>query len=554
MSDPCGPAGDPGWRGVQTVLGTWMQDGMDQSARTGRPQVVWGALVALGLVAGGVVLWSLSAPVPEAEDTPTESIANAPPEAPVALDETIEAPPQATPVEIAEPAPEVVQEAPAPAETAAVAVEPEPAPVPAAEAPSAAEPVSPAPADVADPAAAQVETAETAETPEDAAPAAPAADPPRFDLVRVDRAGSAVVAGRAMPGGVVRVLLDGAKVAETVADGRGSFVALFTLDPSAKARALTLESDGEAGDAVVSVETAMVSPFTGPVAARAVDPEPAPRDQAATADASGPRADGPARAPETASLGDLPEPQVDIDTAPAMASPAPDGASAPPARGSAPSVLILSEAGARPAAPPAQPDRPGVSGAANVVIDTISYDAEGEVLLAGRAVPDALVRLYLNNDLVETAEVSPEGLWEARVAGIAQGVYTLRADEVTPDGKVISRFETPFERALRADAVLAAEAAAEAAEAETAAATVAEVPPGHTAAPGEVPVLEAAPGALAVAGVVTVQPGFTLWQIARENYGDGFQYVRVFQSNRDRIRDPDLIYPGQVFAVPRETP
>jgi nucleoid-associated protein YgaU len=195
-----------------------------------------------------------------------------------------------------------------------------------------------------------------------------------------------------------------------------------------------------------------------------------------------------------------------------------------------------------------------VSGAANVVIDTISYDAEGEVLLAGRAVPDALVRLYLNNDLVETAEVSPEGLWEARVAGIAQGVYTLRADEVTPDGKVISRFETPFERALRADAVLAAEAAAEAAEAETAAATVAEVPPGQTAAPGEVPVLEAAPGALAVAGVVTVQPGFTLWQIARENYGDGFQYVRVFQSNRDRIRDPDLIYPGQVFAVPRETP
>ena len=49
---------------------------------------------------------------------------------------------------------------------------------------------------------------------------------------------------------------------------------------------------------------------------------------------------------------------------------------------------------------------------------------------------------------------------------------------------------------------------------------------------------------------VTVQPGFTLWAIARENYGDGVQYVQVFEANRDRIRDPDLIYPGQIFEVP----
>ena len=51
--------------------------------------------------------------------------------------------------------------------------------------------------------------------------------------------------------------------------------------------------------------------------------------------------------------------------------------------------------------------------------------------------------------------------------------------------------------------------------------------------------------------VVTVQPGSTLWAIASENYGDGALYVRVFEANRDNIRDPDMIFPGQVFTVPQ---
>jgi nucleoid-associated protein YgaU len=49
---------------------------------------------------------------------------------------------------------------------------------------------------------------------------------------------------------------------------------------------------------------------------------------------------------------------------------------------------------------------------------------------------------------------------------------------------------------------------------------------------------------------ITVQPGFTLWGIAKQNFGKGILYVQVYEANRDRIRDPDLIYPGQVFALP----
>ena len=53
---------------------------------------------------------------------------------------------------------------------------------------------------------------------------------------------------------------------------------------------------------------------------------------------------------------------------------------------------------------------------------------------------------------------------------------------------------------------------------------------------------------------VTVQPGFTLWGIAQERYGDGVMYVQVFEANRDKIKDPNLIYPGQVFSVPATSP
>ncbi len=46
------------------------------------------------------------------------------------------------------------------------------------------------------------------------------------------------------------------------------------------------------------------------------------------------------------------------------------------------------------------------------------------------------------------------------------------------------------------------------------------------------------------------QPGQNLWRIARSTYGRGVRYTVIYAANRDTIRDPRLIYPGQVFAVP----
>jgi len=178
----------------------------------------------------------------------------------------------------------------------------------------------------------------------------------------------------------------------------------------------------------------------------------------------------------------------------------------------------------------------------SVAIDSISYDALGGVVLAGRGSSDRRggddpasadhIRIYLDNAPVQTVAVGPDGQWRADLPEIDARVYTLRVDEIGGDGKVVSRAETPFKpEPAETVAALAAAGVGEAVDQRS----------GNR---------QIAPGGASLA-LVTVQPGFTLWRIARENYGEGLLYVRVFEANADKIRDPDLIYPGQIFTVPQ---
>ena len=48
----------------------------------------------------------------------------------------------------------------------------------------------------------------------------------------------------------------------------------------------------------------------------------------------------------------------------------------------------------------------------------------------------------------------------------------------------------------------------------------------------------------------TVVRGDCLWNIAKKYYGNGSQYTRIYNANRDKIKNPSLIYPGQVFVIP----
>lgn len=151
----------------------------------------------------------------------------------------------------------------------------------------------------------------------------------------------------------------------------------------------------------------------------------------------------------------------------------------------------------------------------NVSIDTISYSSLGEVELAGRAKQESRsVRVYLNNQPIATLDVDAEGRWRGELPDVDTGVYRLRVDEISDEGDVVSRLVTPFQR---------------------------EDPAILEEARGEDPT---------TAKSITVQTGNTLWAIARERYGDGFLYVQIFEANKQSIRDPDLIFPGQVFDLP----
>ncbi|MCX8255873.1 MAG: LysM peptidoglycan-binding domain-containing protein, partial [Beijerinckiaceae bacterium] len=66
----------------------------------------------------------------------------------------------------------------------------------------------------------------------------------------------------------------------------------------------------------------------------------------------------------------------------------------------------------------------------------------------------------------------------------------------------------------------------------------------------------AAPGASGADAVIEtvatarVTAGDNLWNISRTRLGEGMRYTQIYAANSDQIRDPNLIYPGQVFVVP----
>ena len=71
-----------------------------------------------------------------------------------------------------------------------------------------------------------------------------------------------------------------------------------------------------------------------------------------------------------------------------------------------------------------------------------------------------------------------------------------------------------------------------------------------TATSGDGAALSRRRGAASVPSYVIIRRGDNLWRIARRNYGRGIKYQAIFAANRERIRNPHWIFPGQVFVIP----
>ena len=323
--------------------------------------------------------------------------------------------------------------------------------------------------------------------------------PPVFDTFRVETDGSMVIAGRAIPGQIVDILLAGEAIERVTADGGGNFVALPQADPSDQPRTLSLVADPD-GLATPSETSFIVAAIAEPQLVVAALPEPATPVSPTAGQAPG-------------GLGAINDDGISIPT---TALPSIETASAAPLP---PTVLQADADGIRVIQTAPDPSTPDVD--PNVGLDAITYNPSGDVQLSGRAAGNGAVQIYLDNKPISTSDVTQGGDWQIDLPEVDTGIYTLRIDEVDDAGEVVSRIETPFKRE----------------EAEDVAAVLAE---------------ETSQDGFEVA-VKTVQPGATLWAIAEENLGDGIFFVEVFEANSDLIKDPDLIYPGQIFRIPEKS-
>jgi hypothetical protein len=147
-----------------------------------------------------------------------------------------------------------------------------------------------------------------------------------------------------------------------------------------------------------------------------------------------------------------------------------------------------------------------------LILESVDYDSKGRVIIGGRATPGKEVRAYLDNGLMGMTRADSSGRWHITPdRPVLPGLHTLRIDEVDDAGKVLARVESPFSRAE----------------------------PLSIGAGDQ---------------VVVVQPGNNLWLIATRTYGSGPRYTVIYQANKSQIKNPDLIYPGQVFTLPTATP
>ncbi|GJL91735.1 LysM peptidoglycan-binding domain-containing protein [Hyphococcus sp.] len=266
-------------------------------------------------------------------------------------------------------------------------------------------------------------------------PAEPAL--PSFDIVRVDRTGYAVIAGRAKPGSEVTIYANDDELAKTPAEADGSWVIATDtpLDSGPVELSLTMRTTD--GAVIRSEDTILIY------------------------------------VPERE--GDLP---LVLRTTP----------------GGATEVL--------------QDPRDAPEGLGPLSLDVIDYDDTGAVIFSGRATPGRVVELYINRQLIGRVAANEDGRWTvAPEAQVAPGVYQLLVIQLDESGRPEYAIELPFERATMDQIQLRD-------------------------------------------GKVIVQPGNSLWRIARRAYGRGAQYTIIYEANMAQIRDPDLIYPGQIFDVP----
>jgi nucleoid-associated protein YgaU len=425
-----------------------------------------------------------------------------------------------------------------------------------------------------------------------------------FDIIRIEPTGEAVIAGRGAPDARVALLRNGAVHDETMSDASGNFV--FIPEPFPVGTSdVTLRATGSDGADLVSQESltivvdedrrrqpmvARIAPGQPTEVLSRPEPEPVALAETATDEVVAEQSATEESTTEevVADVTTTPSAEDGIVEEPAAESvaQAADETTETPVADTAEEATAERSVAALDATSPAEEP---VDTRIGVRIVAVEAETGGGLFVSGEAEAQAAIRLYLNDTLVAQAEANETGdVSFAIQRGVRAGRYQVRLDDVEPaTGTVLSRAEVGFtvpeavaalpepaplataqadtDADVEADAEEApvADVAEEAAdEAATAVAESAATDPqasaGEGAAEGETLQAASEPAAGRAEASVTVpelatalvERGDSLWRISRQIYGRGIRYTEIFEANQDQIRNPDLIFPGQVFVLP----
>jgi nucleoid-associated protein YgaU len=366
---------------------------------------------------------------------------------------------------------------------------------------------------------------------------------PSFDIVRIEPNGESVIAGRGVPGDTIELLRDGQVHARAAADASG----LFAIVPPALppgSHQVTLQSISPDGtrqrsrDSVTVVisegrNTRPLVALTSPDRPTVVLSNPEPPES---------------KAPETKTA----------------------EAPLPPSR-----PAQQQQAGAAAASPASSTSS---TARQDVKILTVEAEEGGRLYVSGQAAPGATVRLYLNESFIAPGGVGGDGHVSFAIGrGVRPGDYRVRLDDVDPvSGSVKSRAEVAFK--VPVPIVVPAPPAVVPTVTNPVPALSAGIGSGSTSPatdPQKGPAKESSatrpssgsrvasalpegrdlsPSAVLIPDINTtiISRGDNLWRLSQRIYGQGLRYTVIYGANKNQIRNPNLIYPGQLFVLPTE--
>jgi nucleoid-associated protein YgaU len=192
------------------------------------------------------------------------------------------------------------------------------------------------------------------------------------------------------------------------------------------------------------------------------------------------------------------------------------------------------------------------------VFDIARIERTGDAVIAGRAAPGAIVELLRNGERHDQAVADQTGQFVMVPPRLPAGDHQLTLRSRRPDGKEATSKQSVVVAVVEAES--SSSAVRSRAEVPQAVGSSQTHEPSQPAlqiakrqeATAATPLSDAGSPSAVVRKIATtvVSRGDSLWRISRVTYGAGLRYAVVYKANRDQIRDPNRIYPGQILVLP----